>query len=161
MPAREAVQVIRFEQGTPMLLAGLRQSHGFAESSRSQAEQWQKFHSLLPILGQQGSSVYGVMCGYDPALGFEYMCGIEVASLQYLPADMGRMRIASQQYAVFKHSGPAADLGATWEAICNEWLPHSDYQSAHKPDFEIYDASFDWDADSGVIEIWISITKKN
>ncbi|AMC34290.1 GyrI-like domain-containing protein [Janthinobacterium sp. B9-8] len=155
-----SIQAIRFEQGKPILLGGLRQQHGFAESSRSQPEQWRQFHSLLPILGQQGSNVYGVMCGHDPAHGFEYMCAIEVASLQNLPADMGWMRIASQQYAVFKHSGPAAHLGETWEAICNEWLPNSDYQSAHKPDFETYDASFNWNAGIGEIEIWISIADK-
>ncbi|WP_205836283.1 GyrI-like domain-containing protein [Iodobacter violaceini] len=151
---------LRFEQGRPMLLGGLRQQHGFTESIQSQPAQWRQFHLLLPLPGQQGSSVYGVMCGHDPAHGFEYMCGVEVASLQDLPADMGRMRIASQQYAVFKHSGPLAQLGALWGAICNEWLPHSAYQSAHKPDFEIYDATFDWNAGSGEVEIWISVTNK-
>ncbi|STQ91150.1 putative transcriptional regulator YdeE [Iodobacter fluviatilis] len=143
-----------------MLLAGLRHQHGFAESIKSQPEQWQRFHLLLPLAGQQGSNIYGVMCGHDPVHGFEYMCCAEVASLQDLPADMGRMRISSQQYAVFNHSGPLAQLGAIWGAICNEWLPHSAYQSAHKPDFEIYDAAFNWDTGMGEIEIWISITDK-
>lgn len=143
-----------------MLLGGLRQQHGFAESSQSQPEQWRQFRSLLPLLGQQGSVVYGVMCGHDPALGFEYMCGVEVLSLQDLPTEMGRMRIASQQYAVFKYSGSVAHLGQIWGAICNEWLPSSDYQSAHKPDFEIYKPSFNWDTGIGEIEIWISIIKK-
>ncbi|MCX7205579.1 MAG: GyrI-like domain-containing protein [Proteobacteria bacterium] len=154
------LHVDRFEQGHPMLLGGLRQQHGFAESILSQTEQWRQFHLLLPLASQQGSNVYGVMCGHDSAHSFEYMCGVEVTSLQDLPADMGRMRIASQQYAVFKHSGPVARLGKTWEAICNEWLANSEYQSAHKPDFEIYAASFDWDAGIGEVEIWISITDK-
>ncbi|MFC7421770.1 GyrI-like domain-containing protein [Iodobacter arcticus] len=156
-----SIQAIRFEQGKPMLLGGLRQQHGFAESSQSQPEQWRQFHSLLPTLGQQGSFVYGVMCGHDPAHGFEYMCAIEVASLQGLPSNLGRMRIASQQYAVFLHRGSALSLGATWLAICNEWLANSDYQSAHQPDFEVYDASFDWNAGIGEIEIWISIIKRS
>jgi AraC family transcriptional regulator len=161
MPARATIQAIRFEQGPPMLLGGLRRQHGFAEATLSQPEQWRQFHALLPLTGQQGSCIYGVMCGHDPAQGFEYMCAVAVASLQDLPTGMGRMRISSQQYAVFKHSGPLADLGASWEAICHEWLPHSDYQSAHQPDFEIYAASFDWNTGSGEIEIWISITKRN
>ena len=159
MPRVNTFEPLRYCDGRPMLLGGLRRHHAFAESGRNIPGQWQQFEALGQIPGQVGESTYGVMCGHDPT-GIEFMCGTEVASFVGLPAELGGMRIAAQHYAVFMHSGPASSLLMTWERIVREWLPGSGYQSAHKPDFEVHDR--DVAARSGLtdVEIWISIARR-
>lgn len=147
---------LRYERGRPMLLGGLRRQYAFADSARGIAVQWQQFQSIGQIPGQLGTTRYGVMCGENPG-GFEYMCGVEVESFAQLPGDFGRMRIAEQQYAVFVHRRHAFTIEATWNRIRNDWLPRSGYQSAHKPDFEVYDQQYDAVAGNGSVEIWLSI----
>jgi predicted transcriptional regulator YdeE len=153
------VEPIRFDRGRPMLLAGLRRYHLYAQSEQSIPEQWQQFRSPGQIAGQLGSIFYGVMCGHDSS-GFEYMSGVEVESFAGLSADLGRMRIMEQDYAVFEHSGHISAIRTTWERILHEWLPGGGYQSAHKPDFERYDEQFDSRTGLGRVEIWISIARQ-
>lgn len=148
----------RYETGHPMLLGGLRRHHTFAESGRGIPEQWQQFRSLGEIPGQLGTTVYGALCGAD-ASGFEYLCGIEVESFAALSGDLGRMRILEQQYAVFLHPEHVSEIRTTWEGILNEWLPKSDYQSAQRPDFEVYDQEFDPLTGLGGVEIWLAIAR--
>ncbi len=141
-----------------MLLGGLRRVHSYGGAQRSIPEQWQAFRQLGTLPGQQGTAVYGVMCGADPqAQTFEYMTGVEVAALEALPREYGRMRVPAQRYAVFTHRGHASTLHTTWNAILNDWLPRSGYQMANTPEFELYDARFDFRTGSGVIEVWCSI----
>jgi predicted transcriptional regulator YdeE len=141
-----------------MLLGGLRRHHAFAESGRGIPGQWRQFEPLIgQIPGQVGATTYGAMCGSD-ASGFEYMCAVEVESFSALPAELGRMRIAAQQYAVFLHQGQIAAIQATWGRILNEWLPNCGYPSANKPDFEVYDRRFDPRTGLGDVEIWIAIS---
>lgn len=145
----------RFEIGRPMLLGGLRQYHELATAEATLAVQWQRFKAQGQLRGQIGVNVYGVMCGHDAA-GFEYMCGVEVASFADLPDGAGRMRVPAQQYAVFVHDGRAATLRATWQQIV-EWLASGDYESAHAPDFEVYGPHADPVAGSGEIEVWVGV----
>jgi AraC family transcriptional regulator len=151
---------IRFARGRPMFLGGLRRYHLYAQSEQSIPGQWQQFRFLGQIPGQLGSICYGVMCGHD-AGGIEYMCGVEVESFVGLPADLGRMRIMEQDYAVFEHSGHISEIRSTWESILHAWLPTGGYRSAHKPDFERYNEQFDQQTGYGRVEIWISIMKEN
>ena|SRR5688500_9307262 len=155
------IEPIRYEDGRPMLLAGIRQHHGFTEAVNTIPEQWKGFHALEKIPGQIEGVAYGVICGHDAAAGtFEYMCGIEVESFDALPTEVGRIRIHAQHYAVFLHSGHISDIRITCQRIWNEWLPNSSYQSANKPDFEKYDHRFNRGTKSGEVEFWLSIADK-
>jgi len=156
----EKFEPSRYENGRPTLLGGLRGYHAFSESERSIPEQWERFRSLGPIPGQRGEATYGVVCGHD-ANGFEYMCGVEVSSFDALPSDMGRVRITAQHYAVFLHHGHVSAIRTTWERILHEWLPSGGFQSAERPDFEIYDHRFDPRTGLGDVEIWVSISREN
>jgi predicted transcriptional regulator YdeE len=151
------MQPNRFEDGRPMLLGGLRQYHAFTAAAPGIAAQWRRFESH-ELAGQAGSSRFGVMCGADHA-GFEYMCAVEVESLESLPEGAGRMRVPPQHYAVFVHERATQSLGAVWQAIF-AWLGSSDYESAHKPDFEVYSAGVEPLAASGSIEIWIGVVPR-
>ncbi|HEX6911601.1 MAG TPA: GyrI-like domain-containing protein [Longimicrobium sp.] len=151
-----SLQPVRFEQGRPMLLAGLRRQHTFADAARGIAAQWRELREGPPVPHRQGGVAYGVLCGGDPAAQvMEYMCAVEVS--EFDAAHAGRMRVPPQRYAVFEHAGPAAALQATWLAIWNEWLPRSGYGMANGPEFEVYDERFDPRTGTGVVEVWTSI----
>ena len=153
------MEPLRITRERPMLLAGIRRHHPFEEEGRGIGEQWLEFQKLFPITGQTGDRCYGVICGAGPS-SFEYMCGMEVESLEALPADMGRMRIHEQEYAVFEHPGPLSAIRSNWGAAFS-WLKSSTvYQSAEKPDFEVYDERFDPQTGSGIVEIWIAVVPK-
>ena len=142
----------RFEDGQPMLFAGLRRQHTFAEAAQGIAAQWREFNAQAALPGRVGASAYGVMCGSSPT-GIEYMCAVEVASLAEMPAGTGRMRVPAQRYAVFEHRDGAASVVSTWQRIL-AWLEHGAYASAEQPDFEVYRP------DSGLIEIWIGVVPR-
>ena len=144
---------IRFESGRPMLLGGLRRHHLFQQGDFG--GQWHDFGALGPLPGQLGEHAYGVICGAD-ATGCEYMCAVEVAALEVLPKSLGRMRIQAQSYAVFLHRGHVDALPQTWQQAL-DWLAHSDYESAHRPDFERYGAAFDPLTGSGEVEVWLAV----
>ncbi|MNH09208.1 Bacterial transcription activator, effector binding domain [compost metagenome] len=144
---------IRFEQGRPMLLGGLRRHHEFQQGDFG--GQWRDFGALGPLPGQLGEHAYGVICGAD-ATSCEYMCAVEVAALEVLPKTLGRMRIDPQTYAVFLHRGHVSTLPQTWQGAL-DWLARSDYESAHKPDFERYGAAFDPETGGGELEVWLAV----
>ncbi|WP_349921684.1 GyrI-like domain-containing protein [Aeromonas veronii] len=144
---------IRFEQGRPMLLGGIRRHHLFSQGDFG--GQWHDFGALGPLPGQLGEHAYGVICGADER-GCEYLCAVEVNALEVLPPTLGRMRITAQTYAVFLHQGHVDTLPQTWQAAL-AWLAQSSYESAHKPDFERYGPEFDAQTDSGEVEVWLAV----
>jgi AraC family transcriptional regulator len=148
----------RFENGRPMLLGGLRQRHALAATELDLAEQWRRFKSRGELPARVGTSSYGVMCGHD-ATGFEYMCGVEVESFAGLPEGTGRLRVPAQRYAIFGHHGDGTTLRETWLRIL-EWLSSSDYESAHRPDFELYGPQSDPLDGGGEIEVWVGVVPK-
>lgn len=141
-----------------MLLAGIRRRHAYEQAIQGIPKQWEEFMAQLPLPGQLGSTTYGAVCGHDGG-GFEYMCAAEVDAFDRLPPGTGRMRVHTQHYAVFLHSGPISGIRATWESAL-AWLAEGSWQSAHKPDFEVYDQRYDPASKSGEVEIWISVLPK-
>lgn len=141
-----------------MLLAGLRRRHDFDAASRDVPKQWVEFNSWQPLANRAGPGSYGVMCGVDPT-GFEYMCAVEVSSLEGLPEGVGRMRVPAQHYAVFAHGGHVSSIRDTWDRAFR-WLEDGAYESAHKPDFELYGPRYDPVTMQGGIEIWIGVVKR-
>jgi len=139
-----------------MLLVGLRRRHRFSEVVNGIPEQWGQFRSLGPVPGRIGTRSYGVICGATDDT-VEYLCGVEVGSFAGLPEDLGRMRIDERYYAIFEHREHVSSLRAAWASVF-EWLADSgEYESAHRPDFEVYDESFDPRTGVGGVEIWIAV----
>lgn len=148
----------RFADGRPMLMAGIRRVHTFTEAARDIPGQWEEFRRIgASIPGARLGTTYGIMCGADMERGtFEYMCAVEVDSFDTLPRELGRLRVPAARYAVFTHNGPIAGIQRTWGAIM-EWLPRSGFESAHTPDFELYDSRYDVATESGEVEIWVGV----
>lgn len=149
-----SIAPVRFEDGRPMLLGGLRRRHSFSSDGAALADQWREWLRRGALPGRVGTNRYGVMCGAD-ATGFEYMCAVEVESFALLPEDTGRMRIAAQRYAVFAHPGSASSLRSTWQQVF-AWLASGPFESAHVPDFEVYAGRDPFAAEDG-IEIWAGV----
>ncbi|HEY9181994.1 MAG TPA: GyrI-like domain-containing protein [Gammaproteobacteria bacterium] len=148
----------RFENGRPMLFAGIRRHHAFASVGDGITRQWRDFEKLGTLPGQVGTTAYGAICGADTkAQTIEYMCAFEVASFEGLPKELGRMRVPAARYAVFRHDGNVATVRATWDRIFKEWLPSSGFRSNETPDFEVYGERFDPQTGDGGIEIWVGI----
>jgi predicted transcriptional regulator YdeE len=139
-----------------MYVAGLRRRHTFGAAANGIAEQWREF-LMREVPTRIGTFYYGVMCGAD-ASGLEYMCGVQVSSFDSLPAETGRIRIPPQHYAVFS---PALDasLDFTWQRIL-AWLETGPYESAHKPDFELYRNAPDATSEPTGVEIWVGVIEK-
>jgi predicted transcriptional regulator YdeE len=156
------VQPVRFEDGRPMLLAGIRRKHAFATMGDDIPRQWDEFVELGKVPGQIGTTAFGAICGGDPdKQTMEYMVGVEVKSFDAIPKELGRMRVPAARYAVFMHEGNVATIQETWKQILSGWLPKSGMQSNETPDFEVYDERFDGTTGEGGVEIWLGVKPKN
>jgi AraC family transcriptional regulator len=148
----------RYDQGRPLLLAGIRRKHTFASMGKDIPRQWDDFMKLGSLPDQVGNVAYGAICGGDPKTQtMEYMCAVEVKSFDALPKDLGRMRVPAVRYAVFLHEGNVATIQDTWKQIFSAWLPSSGMQSAQTPDLEVYDERFDGATGNGGVEIWLGV----
>jgi AraC family transcriptional regulator len=156
----EGLEQPRFEDGEPMLLAGLR-DHYTRETMKEIPALWQRFGPYLgEIPGQVGDVAYGVC--FPSADGFDYMAGVEVNRSSELPDGFSEVTMPTQRYAVFAHQGHVSKLPETCRAIEQEWLPKSQYAfalgTAGTPGFfERYGESFDPRLGMGDIEVWVPI----
>ena len=149
------VEPARFEDGRTLLLAGLSERCG---DHMNAPAQWQRFVPHIGhIPGQLGRVTYGVLHNHDDAGNMEYMCAVEVSDFGRVPADLSRLRVPEQRYAVFFHAGHISTIRQTWMTIFNKWLPESGYKSAGAPEFERYTESFNPVTGAGGVEIWIPV----
>lgn len=147
----------RFEDGQPFLLAGLSERYS-CDTSNAIPSQWQRFGPYFGKVPKQvGNIAYGACYDADDAGNFDYLCGVEVSDFSTLPAELIRLRIKAQRYAVFTHREHISTLRRTMNTIWNSWLPASGYAPANAPDFERYDEKFDPVSGLGGLEIWLPI----
>jgi AraC family transcriptional regulator len=137
-------------------LAGIRRWHDFATAFQTIPPQWNEFNALSLPLRNETQVTYGATCQMDmPNQRFEYLSGYEVEDFANLPADIGRMIVPRQHYAVFPLD-TVADIRPFWQQVFQTWLPTSGYKPAHTPDFERYDERFN-PVTRGPLEIWFPI----
>jgi AraC family transcriptional regulator len=147
----------RFETGRTLLVAGLGERYSF-ETNHGIPLQWQRFVPYIGnIPGQVGAVTYGVCCNSDGVGNFEYIAGVEVSSFDDLPAELRRVRIPAQRYAVFTHRDHISTMRGTVYTIWNKWLPASGHEVADAPDFERYDERFNSQTGTGEVEIWLPL----
>jgi len=85
------------------------------------------------------------------------VCGVEVASVADLPAELSVVRIPAHEYLVFRHRGHISGIHATWQAIMGHWLPDAGIHPDDAPNFERYAEDFNGDTGLGGVEIWIPV----
>jgi AraC family transcriptional regulator len=148
----------RFEDGKPFLVAGLSERYT-CETTAAIPSQWQRFGAYFGrVPGQVGNVGYGVCYNADDAGNVDYLCGVEVSDFSALPAELSRLRISPQRYAVFSHREHVSTVRHTWNTIWNQWLPASGHVPADAPNFERYDEKFDPVSGMGGLEIWLPLS---
>ncbi|MBW8859207.1 MAG: AraC family transcriptional regulator [Caulobacter sp.] len=155
----------RFEDGRPLLIAGVLQRYGCEDGGAGIPSQWRH---LAPHLGhiqnQVGGALadvaYGVCANSDDHGNFDYLAGVEVTEFSDLPADFATLRIPAQRYAVFRHVEHISQIRTTMRAIWTVWLPTSPYEAADAPLFERYGPEFDPRTGEGGLEIWLPVKAK-
>lgn len=152
----------RFENGKPLLIAGLRRRYT-SETMNSTPAQWQRFAPHIgKVPGRAGRATYGLCFLHTGSAGIEYLSGVEVSSCVGLPGEFSCVSIPAQRYAVFLHREHVSKLWDTCDAIGKQWFPGSGYELARvapdAPDFfERYTEAFDPGTGMGGVEVWIPI----
>ncbi len=147
----------RFENGRPLLIAGLGESYTW-ETSKAIPAQWQRFVPYLRNIPRQvGQTTFGVSYNGDDEGNFDYIAGVEVRDFSDLPVAFSRLRIGSRKYAVFAHSEHISAIRRTVCTIWNKWLPESGHEVADAPNFERFGEAFDFKTGMGGFEFWIPI----
>ena len=147
----------RIVEGKALLIDGLNVPNGCANRANIPA-QWQSFVPRIGhIPGQVGNAAYGIVHNSDEDGNQDYMCGVEVHDFSKLPADLDRLRLAPQRYAVFEHTGHVSGIGSTWNTIWSKALPESELEVVDAPVLERYGEEFDGRAGTGGVELWIPV----
>lgn len=147
----------RFKDGKAFLVAGLSERYT-SETCAAIPSQWQRFGDYFgKVPGQMGNVAYGVCYNADDNGNLDYLCGVEVSDFSALPAELSRLRISPQRYAVFSHREHVSTIRRTWNTIWNQWLPASGHIPADAPNFERYDGKFDPVSGMGGLEIWLPL----
>ena len=147
----------RFENGEPLLIAGLAERYN-CDTSVAIPAQWQRFNEYFgKVPGQIGNVAYGVCYNADDSGNFDYLCGVEVGDFSSLPAELNHVRVPAQRYAVFTHREHVAVIRRSWNTIWNKWLPESGHTPADAPNFERYSEQFDPITGMGGFEIWLPL----
>lgn len=147
----------RLVHGRTLLIAGLSERCDAATSAGIPA-QWQRFAPHIGhIPGHVGWTTYGVLCPGDDSGNRDYVCGVEVSDFSRIPAELTRLRIPEQLYAVFRHHGHVSTIRRTWFTIFNQWLPESGHAAADAPELEVYGEGFDPATGNGGLEVWIPL----
>jgi AraC family transcriptional regulator len=138
-----------------LLIAGIARTH--SGSNAGMSAQWGEFAPWLGrVPGQQGRVAYGILYNKTDS-GVDYLTGVEVADFGVLPAELTRLHIAPQRYAVFRQEGHVASISDTWQAIWTDWFSGAGATAAGAPKLERYPESFDPTTGRGGFEIWIPL----
>jgi AraC family transcriptional regulator len=147
----------RIVEGKAMLIAGLNARNGCANRANIPS-QWQSFAPRIGhIPGQVSRVAYGVLHNGDEEGNQDYLCGVEVHDFSKLSADLDRLRVPPQKYAVFQHAGHISGIGSTWNTVWRQALPKSGLEVVDAPAFERYGEDFDGRAGTGGVELWIPV----
>lgn len=146
------------KHGEKILAVGLAQRHPF-EKPQDIPAQWQDFmatkYAAIPHK-RQGMPI-GMSNGPDDDGNFEYICAAEVETFATTPRGLIEIEVPARRYAVFAHDGHVSAIGATYNAIWNEWLPASGEKPANAPCIERHRAAFNPQTGMGGVDIWIPL----
>jgi len=97
---------------------------------------------------------------FSPEMDFDKRAGLEVTNFNNVPQGLETFIIPAGKYAVFSHTGTAADAPKTFGYIFSTWLPESIYKVDLRPHFEILGEKYRRDDPESEEEIWIPVKQK-
>jgi len=92
---------------------------------------------------------------------FVKWAAVPVANFDFVPDGMETLEIPEGWYAVFHYKGYQSNAPAFFNAIYTEWLPASNYELDHRPQFEILGAKYKTNDPNSEEEIWIPVKLKS
>jgi AraC family transcriptional regulator len=120
--------------------------------------QWQRFAPWLGhIPGQLPHVAFGVVLNGDDEGTTDYLTAMEVKDFADVPAELARLRLPPQRYAVFAYPGHIADIRSVWRTLWSDWVPNRIRRVADAPFFELYPEAFDPQSGEGGFEIWLPV----
>lgn len=150
----------KIEERGALLVAGVNERYGCNDRARIPS-QWQHFVPHIGrIASQLGRDTYGVCHNTDDEGNMDYLCGVEVQDFSVVPAELARLRIAPQRYAMFEHREHIAMIDRTIQAIFSRWLPESNFEIVDAPLVEHYPPTFNGVTGMGGMEIWVPVAEK-
>lgn len=142
------------------LLAGNQMRHHCSNLSGIPG-QWGAFQPWLTALPSPEPGVaFGVVVNADDDGNMDYMAAVPVRKGTTVPAELTRLDLAPQTYAVFEHTGHISSIGATWGEVWSHQLPQRGLRPVKAPALERYDQRFDPRTGNGTVEIWVPIEAK-
>lgn len=108
----------------------------------------------------------GICHSFDMDSGtFTYLIGMEAEHFEDVPEDLACREFLSAEYAVFTTPKvPIAQFSpsiqSTWKSVFEEWFPHSGYEHAGTPEFELYDERCWPDKPEVQMDIYVPIKRK-
>jgi AraC family transcriptional regulator len=97
---------------------------------------------------------------FNPNAAFEKWAAVEVADLEFVPAQMETFILPPGLYAIFLHRGARTTAPKTFQYIFETWLPNSDYRLDNRPHFELLGKKYKNENPDSEEEIWIPVKPK-
>jgi AraC family transcriptional regulator len=153
--ARPAIAPVRSERLGEMKFVGLCEHVPFSQLQNI-ASQWQRF---MPHYGEIENKAHpipaGVSTNLDEEGNFDYICAVEVKRFGALPKGLMQITLPPQTYTVFRHDGHISEIGQTYHAIWNDWVPDGGRKIADAASIERHMETFDTRTGYGGVEIYI------
>ncbi|MGP1990975.1 GyrI-like domain-containing protein [Zobellia laminariae] len=130
---------------------------------------WSGFMPLKRhITNAVGSELYSVQVykkfpdaeSFNPNTEFEKWATVEVSEYTEYAAEFKTLDLKGGMYAIFIHKGLSSDFKKTMDYIFLEWMPASDYQLDHRPQFEVLGEKYKNNHPDSEEEVWIPIQLK-
>ena len=176
MPVVSDLAPTRYEEGTPLTIAGLRE-HYTPETSGDIPGLWTRLQPDFDrIPGKVNDVAYGIVFNMKDGIpGFDYFAGAEVDPSVGLDADAEApdgsekspgltewqtTMIPAQKYAVFVHPGHVSTIKETIGSIWESWRVVGGHKLAGEIDMvERYGEDFDPKTGLGTIEVWVPLSE--
>ncbi len=113
-----------------------------------------------------GTDLYNIQIN---SIGFSFglqepfvkWAAVPVANFDFVPDEMETLEILEGWYAVFHYKGDQSNAPAFFNAIYTKWLPASNYELDHRPQFEILGVKYKTNDPNSEEEIWIPVKLKS
>jgi AraC family transcriptional regulator len=148
----------RIEKLGALTVVGLARQQNLA-NAQAIPGQWQQFMTRYEEIDNKADPIpVSVTTDMDGDGNFSYLTGVIVSSAGSPPKGLVARSVPAQTYAVFTHSGHVSEIGKTYAAIWDQWVPQSGKVVSDGPWLEKHLPTFNPRTGLGGVEIWIPVT---
>lgn len=155
--ARPVIAANRIETCGELKFIGLLEHVPFARLQNI-ASQWQRFMARYGEIEDKAHPIpAGVSTNLDDEGNFDYACAVQVKRIGAQPEGLAQLIVPPQTYAVFRHDAHVSEIGQSFSAIWNDWIPADGKTIADGASIERHMETFDTRTGFGGVEIYIPI----